>query len=117
MEPGASVALMARTRGVNANQVFKWRRALKRGELSGPTTAQTALLPVTLSSSCELVSATGEVEAKEQPVPGPIHIEFPGRVMVSVERGADPSLLRSILECLRKRSNFALARRYGWLRT
>ena len=29
-EPGASVALVARAHGVNANQVFKWRRALKR---------------------------------------------------------------------------------------
>jgi len=34
-EPGASVALVARAHGVNANQVFKWRRALKRGELNG----------------------------------------------------------------------------------
>jgi transposase-like protein len=34
LEPGASVALVARAHGVNANQVFKWRRALKRGELN-----------------------------------------------------------------------------------
>ena len=27
MEPGASVAEIARAHGVNANQVFKWRRA------------------------------------------------------------------------------------------
>lgn len=32
-EPGASVALVARAHGVNANQVFKWRRAFERGEL------------------------------------------------------------------------------------
>jgi transposase len=47
LEPGASVALVARAHGVNANQVFKWRRALKRGELSEPAAASTALLPVT----------------------------------------------------------------------
>jgi len=35
LEPGASVALVARAHGVNANQVFKWRCALKRGELNG----------------------------------------------------------------------------------
>jgi hypothetical protein len=29
-EPGASVALVARAHGVNANQVFKWRRAVLR---------------------------------------------------------------------------------------
>ena len=33
-EPGAIVAVVARANGVNANQVFKWRRALKRGELN-----------------------------------------------------------------------------------
>ena len=36
LEPGASVALVARANGVNANQVFKWRRALERGELNDP---------------------------------------------------------------------------------
>ena len=33
---GASVALVARAHGVNANQVFKWRREFERGELSEP---------------------------------------------------------------------------------
>ena len=103
MEPGASVALVARAHGVNANQVFKWRRALKRGELNESATASTALLPVTLSAACEAVRDTGEVGAKKQPTPGgAIHIEFPGRALISVESGADPVLLRSILESLRK---------------
>ena len=102
-ESGASVALVARAHGVNANQVFKWRRALKRGELNEPSAASTALLPVMLAVAGEAVSATGEVEAKESSAPvGSIHIEFPGKAMISVERGADPSLLRSILESLRK---------------
>lgn len=103
LEPGASVALVARAHGVNANQVFKWRRALKRGELNEPAAASTALLPVTLSATSEAAIDTGEVGAKEQPTPGgAIHIEFPGRALISVERGADPSLLKSILESLRK---------------
>jgi transposase len=103
LEPGASVALVARAHGVNANQVFKWRRALKRGELNEPSAASTALLPVMVSAPCELASAATEADAKERSTPsGSIHIEFPGRAMISVERGADPSLLRSILESLRK---------------
>jgi transposase len=102
-EPGASVALVARAHGVNANQVFKWRRELKRGELVDRDAATTALLPVTLSSSCEPSKETLQAGAKEQPAAcGAIHIEFPGRVMISVECGADPVLLRSILESLRK---------------
>jgi transposase len=103
LEAGASVALVARAHGVNANQVFKWRRALKRGELNEPAAASTALLPVTLSATCEAAIDTGEADSKQAPAPGgSIHIEFPGRAMISVELGADPSLLRSILESLRK---------------
>ena len=99
-EPGASVALVARANGVNANQVFKWRRALERGELVDPVEASTALLPVTLSA---LAVETREASAKEDPTAGgAIHIEFPGRATISVECGADPVLLRSILESLRK---------------
>ena len=102
-EPGASVALVARAHGVNANQVFKWRRALKRGELVDPAETSTALLPVTLSTACETAIERREAGMQEQPQQtGSIHIEFPGRAMISVERGADPSLLRSLLESLRK---------------
>jgi transposase len=103
LEPGASVALVARAHGVNANQVFKWRRALKRGELNESASALPALLPVMVSAPGELTVATGDVDSKERSAPsGSIHIEFPGRAMISVESGADPSLLRSILESLRK---------------
>ena len=103
LEPGASVALVARACGVNANQVFKWRRALTRGELTEPVAGSTSLLPVVVTAPGAAVSATGEADAKEQSTPGgSIHIEFPGRAMISVEHGADPSLLRSILESLRK---------------
>jgi transposase len=48
----ASVLLVARAHGVNANQVFKWRRALKRGELNEPVAASMSLLPVT----CQLLA-------------------------------------------------------------
>jgi transposase len=103
LEPGASVALVARAHGVNANQVFKWRRELKRGELVEPVATSTALLPVSLSVPCETADEMVEVVAKEQATPGgAIQIEFPGRAMISVESGADPILLRSILESLRK---------------
>ena len=78
-------------------------RALTRGELSEPATASTSLLPVVVAAPSEGVSGTGEADTKEQSAPsGSIHIEFPGRAMISVEQGADPSLLRSILESLRK---------------
>ena len=101
LQPGASVALVARAHGLNANQVFKWRRAFERGELIDSTAACTALLPVTVAASSE--AETREPINQQQPATsGSIHIEFPGRAMISVESGADPALLRSILESLRK---------------
>ena len=100
-EPGASVALVARAHGVNANQVFAWRRALKSGELAEPIAASTALLPVTVATPSE--AQIREAGVQQQPATfGSIHIEFPGRAMISVESGADSALLRSILESLRK---------------
>ena len=103
MEPGASVAEVARAQGVNANQVFTWRRAFERGELGEAGAVSTALLPVTLSAGCEPIDSASETaEQDQESVRGAIHIELPGRAMISVERGADPVLLRSVLESLRK---------------
>jgi len=98
-EPDASVALVARAHGLNANQVFKWRRAFERGELVDSTASSTALLPVTIGALSERVEPGVEQQLATL---GSIHIEFPGRAMISVESGADPALLRSILESLRK---------------
>jgi transposase len=94
---------VARAHGVNANQVFKWRRALKRGELNESAAASTSLLPVMLSAPSVATDAQDQVDAKQPRSPaGSIHIELPGLAMISVERGADPILLRSTLESLRK---------------
>jgi transposase len=95
LEPGASVAEVARAHGVNANQVFKWRRAFDRGELVEPC----ALLPVTISASAKPTDESAEEPASGG---GSIHIELPGRAMISVESGADPVLLRSIFASLSK---------------
>ena len=99
MEPGASVAEIARAHGVNANQVFKWRRLFERGQLAELGAGSTALLPVTISADPELADTAPDVQTSSA---GAIHIEFPGRAMISVESGADPGLLRCVLESLRK---------------
>jgi transposase len=98
--PGQSVARVAQAEGVNSHQVFQWRRAFKKGELIEPGCS--ALLPVVVPAVHESHDDERESEQEGPLSTGSIHIEFPGRVMISVERGADPVLLRSILESLRK---------------
>lgn len=97
LEPGASVAEVARAHGVNANQVFTWRRAFERGELIEPCTA---LLPVSVSTPGE--SADDDVPAEQPARGGSIHIELPGRANISIESGAETGLVRQILESLYK---------------
>ncbi len=99
MEPGVSVAEIARSHGVNANQVFKWRRLFERGQLNEAVTESTALLPVAISADVEVPDETADVQTRTG---GAIHVEFPGRAMISIESGADPALLRCVLESLRK---------------
>ena len=99
MEPEASVAEIARSFGLNANQVFKWRRAFEKGELVEP---YAALLPVSISSSSEPASAVVEHAVQRPSATGTIRIELPGRARIRVESGADAALLRCILEGLSK---------------
>jgi transposase len=104
LAPGASVARVAQAEGVNANQVFQWRRTYQNGELLPGS----ALLPVVVGTGTgvpemALERAAGQA-APEETFPespsGSIHIELPGRAAISVERGADRALLRTILESL-----------------
>ena len=99
---GVSVAQVARENGVNANQLFSWRRAFERGELIEPVSGDVAaLLPVTVAAGCKSALPTAS-PSERLSATGSIHIEFPGRALISVESGADAALLRLILEGLRK---------------
>ena len=96
LSEGASVALVARTHGVNANLVFNWRRLYQAGRLGGCDRAK--LLPVKVTpkrtgSWCELGSSAASSV-------GTIHIQLQ-HAKVHIEGGADPVLLRVLLECLR----------------
>jgi transposase len=97
---GASVARVAREHGVNANQVFGWRRLYRAGRLGGGGGVK--LLPVSVSESSPppIVSPRSE-HPIVMPVPGTIHIEL-RHAQVRIEGGADPALLRVLLECLRR---------------
>ena len=98
--PGASVARVARAHGINANQVFGWRRLYLAGRLGGQK-AGMKLLPVRVS---DRESAPVGVEHRSGDVPvaslSTIHIEF-RQAQVRIEGNADPALVRVLLECLR----------------
>ena len=99
--PGASIARVARENGVNANQVFQWRYEYKNSVGWAAKQSRTKLLPVTVASepSCIVVP---EVASTPSPAPSSasIHIELPGRALVSVEAGVDPELVRTVLGSL-----------------
>ena len=78
-DPGVSVAQVALANGVNANQVFAWRRAFKRDGLL-ESAGSTALLPVVMAAGPEPPEEEqGASTAEPATGSGAIHIEFPGR--------------------------------------
>ena len=104
--PGASVARVAQAEGVNSHQVFQWRRSYRQGGLVLPDPGASCLLPVVvqrerLDGEDERSTAVEQVEDSKQ-AGGAIHIEIPGRALISVEPSADMALLQVILESLRK---------------
>jgi transposase len=98
MRPGApSVAVIARAHGVNANQVFNWRKLYYASRLNEKLPA-TELLPVRISDVPGNDCSTGK-HTSTRSVSGAIHIEF-GRTRIRVEGSVDPETLRMILEHL-----------------
>ena len=93
---GASVARVARANGVNANQVFHWRRLYQAGRLGG-TSAAVKLLPVTVAGPT--AAATPQPSAVESGV-GSIHIKL-GHAQIRIEGTPAAGLLRMVLESLR----------------
>src|SRR5580700_10786595 len=76
LSSGLSVASVAREHGVNANQVFYWRKLYQAGQLGtdGGAEQQVRLLPVSVSDD---QPAETEPEVAASPVPGvTINIEF-----------------------------------------
>lgn len=54
-----SVSRLAREHGVNANMLFKWRRHYRASVLGAASTAQPALLPVTITDAPAPISTEG----------------------------------------------------------
>ena len=114
--PGTSVAIVARAHGVNANQVFGWRKLYQAG-LLGSTNAASVnpaspscirLLPVTVSADTECqaaptasaVAQPGEADGETVTSPGVIELTL-AKAQIRITGKVEPSVLRVLLEGLR----------------
>ena len=96
MQPGVSVARVARAHGVNANQVYGWRRLYERGLLDN-SPGEAALLPVRITTGAPHQGPRrGAPEAAPN---GSIHIES-AKAHVQIHGTPDPVTLRIVLERL-----------------
>jgi transposase len=99
---GLSVASLARQHGVNANQVFYWRKLYHAGQLGGDgrsAESSVRLLPVSVGSDepCAVKPEQGESAASCVSM----NIEIPGRALVSLQGAVDGDMIRAVLESLR----------------
>jgi transposase-like protein len=110
--PGHSVSQVARVRGINASQLFGWRRqALAKGLVSDNRPKPTAVpaltfAPVNVTGEPAPAESGAEVRpARRRKVPrgsATIEIELKGGDRVRVEGSADAALVARIVSVLRR---------------
>ena len=100
LEPGASVARVARAHGVNANQVFAWRRLYRKGLLGAKGAGSMRFLPVAISDVPVSATAQGICDGARSTLSGTIQVEFP-KGQLRVTGRVDAEALRAVLEQLR----------------
>ena len=115
LQPGASVAVIARNNGINANLLFKWRRDHKHKTSSAsmpkaPAPAATVLLPVHVEPATRVgTNSALEPTRTAEMLPGNraatrsgvIELEFAG-AQLRVRGAVDEAALCSVLRALRR---------------
>jgi len=110
--PGCSVSQVARQRGINASQLFAWRRqALAKGVISDNRTEPSAV-PALTFAPVKVVEEAATADAKEEMRPprrrsvprgsATIEIELRSGDRVRVEGCADAALVVRIVSTLRR---------------
>ncbi len=90
LQPGISVSKLAREHGINANQVFAWRKAYKEGRLGAAT-----FLPVRVEPEAEI----GAVIEPAEPSFGRLIVERRG-ARLTIEGQPDAQTLSQVLAVL-----------------
>jgi transposase len=110
---GVSVATVAQAHGVNANQVFYWRKLYEAGQLESTVAQSTGdlgargvrLLPVIVDEGAErqapvtAVTTNAEYTAGSDALPGSIELTL-ARGQVRIAGTVDAGTLRTVLRCL-----------------
>ncbi|WP_368042126.1 IS66-like element accessory protein TnpA [Burkholderia metallica] len=98
-EPGASVARVARENGINANQVWAWRRLYAQGLLTDEANPE-AMMPIVVSESSlpptQPSTAIEAPPATDMPS-GSIQIQH-CKTSIRIEGAPDPAVLRPVLD-------------------
>jgi transposase-like protein len=98
--PGASVARLAREHGVNANQVFSWRKLYREGQLGPIDSGEVRLLPVDVAPPTMAAGTKpGEADQQGKPCRGRLRIECAHAHLI-IEGSPDAQALRVVLEHL-----------------
>jgi transposase len=110
---GVSVSTVAQAHGVNANQVFYWRKLYEAGQLESTVAQPTGdleargvrLLPVSVDEGAErqapvpAVATNAEYTAGSDALPGTIELTL-ARGQVRIAGTVDAGTLRTVLRCL-----------------
>ena len=94
LQPGASVARVARRHDVNANQVFHWRKLYREGRLGNG--AARKLLPVKITDERSVRETEGDEIAWRS---GTMEIQLP-KGTLRIAGAVDGEALRTVLERL-----------------
>lgn len=106
-QPDASVARVARAHGVNANQVFHWRRQYRQGLLCEKNSEAVNLLPVHVTGAtvgktnrqARRQAAQATCDGTRTACSGAIHVELP-KGHLRITGRVDAEALRAVLEQL-----------------
>lgn len=93
-----SVAVVARQHGLNANQLFAWRKLYLNGRLEPAVEGGAAVRLLPVSVSDEPMQEPGLSVSSNVT----INIEIPGQALVSVEGQVSAEIVRVVLESLRR---------------
>ena len=103
LQSGSSVPVIARRHGVNANQIFTWRREYQRGKLleRGVESARERKTPALLPVQIHVPMKAAPQEARAAPVspaqPERVEIEFPSGTRLRIWGALGTERLQAML--------------------